>query len=1187
MASSLCCCLIFPLSTNVAQAAPAIEIGVTAAVRPNVHGTPPDQETRILTVGTDLYADESVITSKQGQTHLLFVDGSTLSMGPGSEVTLDHFVYDPDRKAGELVVSASKGLLRFVGGRISKTRPVLIKTPSSVIGIRGGIALIQVGDADTPAAVTMLYGQEAFMERNGQRQTVTRPGYRIVETQDGGIEEPKPATQEELTQELQTLEDPPPADEEQSLGEIAPASGGDTVRDEDVAETQMAELGSDNDPQVENAANGIQDSAETTSTEATTESTMAQQQSATEAQKPVSATMDVDPSDNRVNESAADFTAIGIRAEATDLNATDTITFSLTDNAGGRFAIDPRTGVIHVANSALLDAETSRSHSVTVRATSSDGSFTIATFIITIEDDNSEFAASIPADSNATANLANESAANGTAVGVTATGTDNDVSDAVTYSLDDSAGGRFTIDPSTGVIRVADNALLDAEAAQNHSVTVRTISADGSSNTATFTIAIGDDRTEFAVTTPTDSVATANSVTHAAAGGSATELTAFASDSDISDAGGITYSLFDDAGGRFQIGPSSGVVTTTTAATDFKSNRRYTVTARAASPDGTTADASFSIEILYDNFQGRLKRGTSALSTGTDDADSNNNSTLSDVSLGFGKLGANIIGGAQSLSLPFPDSAGAFSFTTADNWPFGSLAGTSNGFLNSEQTFVYYEIADGISARSLVFAGDPATAYPGSGVTAFNLTADFVRDQDVPFLSGFPIPSLTKHGTVYIAWDDSSPNSQRPLGGGLVYIYDNGTNQKSRAIVIAGRVLDDPSATQHASATLFGLSQSASTAQPAIYSGGLASSDAGDLSDFFGGGPDAFVLESATVNTSDVVQSIGISRSFEGGTNTFNSNSVALRDTTASFTAPRTTHTLTGFATGNQQVINGSGTVTFGRVYAENNDPASIAIVADAALNTIGFTFNLNDFDERTIVYEFGSAATADGTGAFIENGRYAATGTGATVNGISVTSMQGLVTSDVAVFDTDLIPTNFDLCDCDYLTWGFWGATREFVSGSPNTAITHLGTWVAGDASGIDLTGSIVVGAVYSGNVIGNVQNGGPGGSRYLASGTIDLTFNFSPGSYTLEDVTVSNFDGATYTSTSGSGSSFTQNRYDSDNAGLTIASGSRTLALQGAFFSPQASPALPLATAGQAQIADGGFGYFASLVYGATLQP
>ena len=62
--------------------------------------------------------------------------------------------------------------------------------------------------------------------------------------------------------------------------------------------------------------------------------------------------------------------------------------YTLTDNAGGRFAIDPVSGVVTVANGSLLDYESASSHSITVQATSSDGSVGTATFTINLSNVN-------------------------------------------------------------------------------------------------------------------------------------------------------------------------------------------------------------------------------------------------------------------------------------------------------------------------------------------------------------------------------------------------------------------------------------------------------------------------------------------------------------------------------------------------------------------------------------------------------------------------------------------------------------------------------------------------------------------------------------------------------------------------------------------------------------------------------
>ncbi len=80
---------------------------------------------------------------------------------------------------------------------------------------------------------------------------------------------------------------------------------------------------------------------------------------------------------------------VGIIANAMDADATNnTITYSLDGDAAGRFAVDPNTGVITVADGSRLDYETTTSYSIAVRATSSDGSTALTNFTIAITNVN-------------------------------------------------------------------------------------------------------------------------------------------------------------------------------------------------------------------------------------------------------------------------------------------------------------------------------------------------------------------------------------------------------------------------------------------------------------------------------------------------------------------------------------------------------------------------------------------------------------------------------------------------------------------------------------------------------------------------------------------------------------------------------------------------------------------------------
>ena len=61
------------LSATGVQAQEA-EIGVAAAVNPRTTGAPPAQAERVLTVGTNVFTQERIVTGERGQTQMLFLD---------------------------------------------------------------------------------------------------------------------------------------------------------------------------------------------------------------------------------------------------------------------------------------------------------------------------------------------------------------------------------------------------------------------------------------------------------------------------------------------------------------------------------------------------------------------------------------------------------------------------------------------------------------------------------------------------------------------------------------------------------------------------------------------------------------------------------------------------------------------------------------------------------------------------------------------------------------------------------------------------------------------------------------------------------------------------------------------------------------------------------------------------------
>ncbi|MBN8604210.1 MAG: cadherin domain-containing protein, partial [Planctomycetes bacterium] len=304
---------------------------------------------------------------------------------------------------------------------------------------------------------------------------------------------------------------------------------------------------------------------------------------------------DTNATTNNVDENASVGTVVQITALAADIDATtNTITYSLQDNDGGRFAIDGVTGVVTVAGTIDREAD-GPTRNITVRATSLDGSFTDQAFAIAINDLD-EFNVGTVSDTNATTNNVDENASIGTVVQITALAADIDATtNTVTYSLQDNDGGRFAIDSVTGVVTVA--GAIDREAdGPTRNITVRATSVDGSFTDQVFNITIND-LDEFNVGAIVDANPSANIVQEHSPNGTVVPLTAFATDADATT-NTISYSLTDDAQGRFAIDSMTGTVSVANfSLLRYELGPNYTITVRADSVDGSFALETFNLAL--------------------------------------------------------------------------------------------------------------------------------------------------------------------------------------------------------------------------------------------------------------------------------------------------------------------------------------------------------------------------------------------------------------------------------------------------------------------------------------------------------------------------------------------------------------------------------------------------------------
>jgi hypothetical protein len=175
--------MVWPLAaallTALLAGSPALaqQVGTATAVNPVSESTPPGGATDKLTVGARVMHKERIHTSPSGSAQLLFLDKSTMSVAPNTNLVIDDFVYDPAANRGHMLTRLTAGTLQYIGGQLSHQGAVTINTPAVAVGIRGGTVTITHGAGGTHIASQ--YGTMT-LTNGGGTTVVTRPGFTVT-----------------------------------------------------------------------------------------------------------------------------------------------------------------------------------------------------------------------------------------------------------------------------------------------------------------------------------------------------------------------------------------------------------------------------------------------------------------------------------------------------------------------------------------------------------------------------------------------------------------------------------------------------------------------------------------------------------------------------------------------------------------------------------------------------------------------------------------------------------------------------------------------------------------------------------------------------------------------------------------------------------------------------------------------
>ncbi len=175
----------FYATAALAQSSP---IGDAASVQNQVEGIV-NRKAQPLSPGGSVFQNERVHTGDDSQAQLVFLDNTDLGVGPKSEVTLDRFVYNPDRGTGRVQIEASRGVFRFVTGSQDK-KDYEIVTPSGTIHVKGTEFQLLVERGYIVVALES--GALSITTNKGRVVALDQPGTSLTVHSDGRVEGPTP-----------------------------------------------------------------------------------------------------------------------------------------------------------------------------------------------------------------------------------------------------------------------------------------------------------------------------------------------------------------------------------------------------------------------------------------------------------------------------------------------------------------------------------------------------------------------------------------------------------------------------------------------------------------------------------------------------------------------------------------------------------------------------------------------------------------------------------------------------------------------------------------------------------------------------------------------------------------------------------------------------------------------------------
>ena len=552
---------------------------------------------------------------------------------------------------------------------------------------------------------------------------------------------------------------------------------------------------------------------------------------------------------------------------------------------------------------------------------------------------------------------------------------------------------------------------------------------------------------------------------------------------------------------------------------------------------GGTNTGGSAIDITLSDFSGRYKTNDgTGTAKGTGDETSSFN-----ISFSGGSAASDFTATLNTSTWKTPlTSFGSFSFgSSGTSSPFGPVQGT--GFLTSDQEFLFFEVTEDNfpGERALLWGGKPFTAtVPTSGVAFFSLQDDFALESTQPFVLKAGGGSLTPfqsestvdaailYGTGTGAATALSGTAQRAFGHASAAGVFNVDDSAVVVTVIVGEVRTDSDGKPFIQGVAIGSSRLSETALPRVFSAEVSTATDALGNSFFGGGDaDYFVLEAQDVSDAGVKTGAddGVNQDFAGAETTFFPNNIALPGSDS--LDSRTSRDMFGYSGGAIETISAAGARTAIEMFQnKTSDPGDIEVFTSASTNKLfadvdgtgtfstidNFELDFGDDD----IGAFSDTGNTSGNSAFIDDLIFAAVDAETTpATFASGSAASGADLYFLRIDDTDIpssvTSSTLTLCDCDFLTWGFWGGSIDRADGTEE--VIHLASWVAGEIPALSAISALTGSATYAGHVIATVKDTSGTTEVFQEFGAWNYTFSFDTPS--SSSGTISNFDNGSYT--------------------------------------------------------------------------